>query len=178
MLADVCPCLVCLSVSSSVAPCSLPDFAPSPAPYAFGHRCSLLHLLCSCYLCHACSIHIALLLCIFLCLSVSTSLVQCPSSPFPCPFLCLLVPFSPITERDSHIAIDSSVSHSSNSVTRDKRMLCSLAPVIKNPEKSSFCLSFHSYGQNGVLHWNLLVKLERNSKSLKEERYSSEQTKQ
>lgn len=79
--------------------------------------------------------HFWLLIFVALCQSwslyVCCLLVQCPSSAFLYPFLCQLIPFSPTTERHSHVAVGCPASHSSNSSTREEKMLYSPAPVIK-----------------------------------------------
>lgn len=96
-----------------------------------------------------------LLLCCSVSFSVSASLVQCPSSPFPCPFLSLLVSF---------------FSHHRKAFPCGYRQLCLTcfqfsnqrrkdalpsSSNYKNPEKRPFSLSLRSQGQDTISHWNL-----------------------
>lgn len=57
----------------------------------------------------SCVTHFWFLIFVALCQSwslyVCCLLVQCPSSAFLYPFLCQLIPFSPTTERHSHVAV-------------------------------------------------------------------------
>lgn len=128
------------------------------------------------FLSPTCSVSVALLLCVSVSFSFYVYLfVHCTSSPVPCPFLCLLAPFSPTTHRLSRATVDCSASHSSNSGTREKKDVLPSSSNYKNPEMRPFYLSLQSQGQGTVPQWHLGAKLEGNSNSLNEGRSSSRQ---
>lgn len=124
------------------------------------------HLCCTCSALSISVLHDTFLvfyLCCFVCLDlfVVCSLVQCPSSAFLYPFLCQLIPFSPTTERHSHLAVGCPASHSSSSSTREEKMLFSPAPVTKIHRKGLSSLAYLA-GNRSLFPFEMWVKLERN----------------